>query len=64
MELNGIKIINCLNDQPSSGEISIIGNESVIPFHDREIVLEGTSWLQRKLELLPQDIEFVFVKDL
>ena len=36
---NGIKKINCLNDQSSSGEISIIGNESVIPFHDREIVL-------------------------
>ena len=61
---NGIKRINCLNVGPSNGEINIIGNESVIDFHDREIVLEGTGWLQRKLESLPKDIEFILVKEL
>ena len=61
---NGIKRINCLNVGPSNGEINIIGNESVIDFHDREIVLEGTKWLKRKLESLPEHTEFVFVKEL
>jgi peptidoglycan/xylan/chitin deacetylase (PgdA/CDA1 family) len=61
---NGIKRINCLNVGPSNGEINIIGNESVIDFHDREIVLEGVEWLKRKLESLPEDTEFVFVKEL
>jgi len=44
--------------------VRIIGNESVVDFHDREIVLEGTKWLKRKLESLPEHTEFVFVKEL
>ena len=61
---NGIKRINCLTDQSSNGEVSIIGNEYIIDFHDREIVLEGVEWLFNKLELLSKDREFVFIKEL
>lgn len=63
-EANGIKRINCLAKNSPVSQMRIIGNESVIDFHDREIVLEGVEWLKRKLESLPEDTEFVFVKEL
>ena len=63
-EANGIKRINCLAGNSHNSHVRIIGNESVVDFHDREIVLEGTKWLKRKLESLPEHTEFVFVKNL
>jgi hypothetical protein len=63
-EANGIDRINCMAENSQSSQVRIIGNESVIDFHDREIVLEGVEWLKRKLESLPEGTEFVFVKEL
>ena len=41
-----------------------ISLKSVIRFHDREIIIEGVDWLKRKLESIPPDTKFVFVKNL
>lgn len=66
----GITHINC-QVQPAdeeayaqtSGAIKILGNEHVVAFHDRELVLEGVSWLSDKLASLA-DVEFCFVREL
>ena len=63
-EQNGIQRINSHRDLGVETSLEIIGDENVIAFHDREIVLEGTGWLERKLESLPSDTEYVFVRDL
>jgi hypothetical protein len=44
-------------------QLVIIGDEDVIPFHDREIVLYGTEWLRQLLAQQP-DPQFCFVRDL
>ena len=61
---NGIERINSHIDLGVESPIRIVGNEAVIAFHDREIVLKGIGWLERKLAALPQDTEYVFGRDL
>ena len=72
----GIKRINYANRKNSflrenikiiNGQVTYNKNiplENVICFHDREIVMGGVDWLKRKLEEIPADTEFVFVKNL
>ncbi len=72
----GIKRINYANRKNSflrenikiiNGQVTYNKNiplENVIRFHDREIVMGGVDWLKRKLEAIPADTEFVFVKNL
>ncbi len=72
----GIKRINYANRKNSflrenikiiNGQVTYNKNiplENVIRFHDREIVMGGVDWLKRKLEAIPEDTEFVFVKNL
>ena len=38
--------------------------DNIIRFHDREIVMGGVDWLKTKLESIPVDSKFVFVKEL
>ncbi len=61
---NGIERINSHLDLGMESPVKIVGDEAVIAFHDREIVLEGPGWLERRLAALPQDTEYVFVRDL
>jgi len=63
-EKNGIERINSYINLGVKSPIKIVGNEDVMAFHDREIVLEGSGWLERKLAGLPIDTEYVFVRDL
>ena len=72
----GIKRINYANRKNSflrenikiiNGQVTYNKNiplENAIRFHDREIVMGGVDWLKRKLEEIPADTEFVFVKNL
>ncbi|MFC1892125.1 DUF2334 domain-containing protein [Thermodesulfobacteriota bacterium] len=60
----GIKTINCNTVSRKEMGINIIGNDQIIDFHDREMVIEGTEWLKRRLEELPDDSEYIFVKEL
>lgn len=51
----GIEVVNCERPQiPGSGTPRVIGDDHVVPFHDREIVKFGTAWLENKLRSLPR----------
>ncbi len=50
----GFRIVNCSTDRRDVVKgLRVLGNDNVIPFHDREIVLFGKAWLK---ELLIQNI--------
>jgi len=60
-----IRFINCqLKTQPDCSGIRCIGNDNVIAFHDRELVLNGTDWLKYKLSELPDNTTYCFIKEL
>ena len=62
-ERYGIRYISCQTPRRMHVQMAIVGDEQVLPFHDREIVLSGVPWL---CELLSNhaDKEFCFVRDL
>lgn len=61
----GIERVNSSTPPPSApSAVKIVNNENVVDFHDREIVLEGVEWLERKLSSLPEATEHVFVREL
>jgi hypothetical protein len=43
-ERYGIKYISCRTAPTIKGNITIIGNQNVIPFHDRDIIINGQQW--------------------
>lgn len=61
----GLKIVNCQNPKifPENAPLKVIGNQSVIAFHDRELVLYGIAWLEKVLQE-NKGKEFCFVKEL
>ncbi len=61
---NGIRRINCQAVSTVSRDVEIVGNENVIAFHDREIVLFGIEWIEKKLESLASENRFTFVNEL
>jgi peptidoglycan/xylan/chitin deacetylase (PgdA/CDA1 family) len=62
---NGIRLVNCSRPQSASlPGISVIGNDNILDFHDRELVLFGIDWLERALQKIPHGTQFSFVKDL
>ncbi len=60
----GLRTINCERPSLASSESpKVIGDDQVLPFHDREIVEMGVGWLERKLQSFrvpPQ----LFIRDL
>jgi peptidoglycan/xylan/chitin deacetylase (PgdA/CDA1 family) len=60
---HGLRIVSCRSAQRTLRQIVVIGNANVLPFHDREIVYAGPSWLSNLLE---ENINrhFCFVRDL
>ena len=60
----GIQLVNSQTQNQMGAEIRIVGNDHVIDFHDRELVLFGVNWLEKKIALVPEKEEFCFVKDL
>ena len=60
----GIRTVNCERPTIFAGETPrVIGDDNVIPFHDREIVKFGTGWLEAKLRALPRPPQR-FIRDL
>lgn len=62
----GVEVVNCNNPKifPEGAGPKVFGNENVLAFHDRELVLYGVDWLRRKLAALPAGTEFRFVGEL
>ena len=64
-EKYGIDRINSYMDFDIDTSVKIIDNENVDAFHDRDIVLHGVEWLEKKLHKYHhQDVTYVFVKNL
>ena len=60
----GLRTVNCERPKLRLGETpKVIGDDNVLPFHDREIVVFGTGWLEGKLRQLPRPAQH-FVRDL
>ena len=53
----------CNTSQQILQDQVVLGEDQVFPFHDRDIVMHGTQWLQRRLEEHSRD-SFCFVRDL
>ena len=60
---HGLRYLSGDTEPGSSERMLVLGNKDTIPFHDRELVLYGTEWLQDLLEQ-HKDNKFVFVKNL
>lgn len=62
----GIEVVNCNNPRTPdpTGKIRVLGNENILPFHDRELVLFGVDWLRRKLTAYPKGTQFCTVGEL
>lgn len=58
----GIRTLNCKTREYLSGGVRVLSEDNVAAFHDRDIVMNGPSFLERVIEGRPP--EFVFVKDL
>lgn len=59
----GIRYVSCQTPPRQYQNIQILGNDHVLAFHDRELVLEGIEWLEHVLEQ-HQDKNFCFVREL
>ncbi len=59
----GIKYLSCQTEPRAAYGIQILGNKNVIPFHDRDLVTSGLSWLE---SLLTQkgNVKWNFVREL
>lgn len=61
-ERYGLRYVSCDTTPGMFGKLTIVGNEQIIPFHDRDLVVHGIKWLQQLLEPL-HDKRFCFIKD-
>lgn len=59
----GLRYVSCNTPLRIHDQIVIIGDEQVLPFHDRDVVLGGVEWL-RKLIANQGDKRFCFVREL
>lgn len=59
----GIKLINCNTKSTAVNSVRILGDENVFAFHDRDIMLGGTGWLENQLRA-KNGVEYCFVSEL
>lgn len=59
----GLRVLSCQGSGNTQGPLQVVNNREVIGFHDRDIVLHGVVWLERKIEKL-SPARFVHVRDL
>ena len=62
-EAFGIMRINSSKIIPNQTKANI-NEDSVYPFHDREIELYGIAWLEDRIKELKQNQEFALIRDL
>jgi len=60
---HGLRIVSCAAPPRPHPRLTLIGNERVVAFHDREIVMGGTGWLRAQLDV-QRERRFCFVRDL
>jgi peptidoglycan/xylan/chitin deacetylase (PgdA/CDA1 family) len=62
-ERHGLRYVSCNTKPGTSGTLRVLGNEHVVPFHDRDLVLNGVDWL-RSLIASGQGARYCSVGDL
>ena len=62
-QANGIKYLNCQTEAKKFEQITILSNENVLPFHDREVMIYGVGWLEDLL-VRYSGKQFCFVEEL
>ena len=59
----GLKVVSCDTAPRKQGDMVVVGNKYVLPFHDRDIVYGGIEWLRRRV-MENGDAAFCFVSEL
>jgi hypothetical protein len=59
----GLRYVSCNTPRKILSKVVIIGDEDVVPFHDRDIVLNGVGWLRRLIDN-QGDRRFCFIREL
>ena len=59
----GLKVVSCDTAPRKQGDMVVVGNKDVLPFHDRDIVYGGIEWLRRRV-MANSDASFCFVSEL
>lgn len=49
-ERYGLRYVSCQTKPYRFGNLTVLGNESVVPFHDRDLVMNGVGWLQSLID--------------
>lgn len=52
-ERHGLRFVSCDAEAGRHGQMTILGNEDVVPMHDRDLVMNGVEWLRRLLAQEP-----------
>lgn len=60
---SGIRTLSCKTPTRFENDIAFVGDEDLLPFHDREIALEEVDWLTNKLESIDAST-LRFIRDL
>jgi peptidoglycan/xylan/chitin deacetylase (PgdA/CDA1 family) len=60
---HGLRYVSCAVAPGVRQQMTVVGNERVVPFHDRDLVLGGVDWLVRTIDRM-QPAAFCFVRDL
>lgn len=60
---NGLRYLSCQTKEGRQDGMIVVGNNDVIAFHDRDIVLNDGSWLDRLISH-HKDSGFVFIREL
>ena len=64
-EKHGLRYLSCATTPRVDGGVTIIGNDGVIAFHDRDLVKGGTTWLERVIKKhVEQGASFKLVRQL
>ena len=53
-ERYGLRYVSCDTLPGSFGGLTVFGNENVVAFHDRDLVLNGSEWLRTLMARDPQ----------
>jgi peptidoglycan/xylan/chitin deacetylase (PgdA/CDA1 family) len=48
-ERYGLRYVSCATRPSRFGRMTIVGNDAIVPFHDRDVVMNGVGWLERLL---------------
>ena len=49
-ERYGLRYVSCATSPARQGGVVVLGNKGVVPFHDRDLVLNGVGWLRALLD--------------